>query len=268
MRKISGNRGILLAGLTAIMLGILACSTSAFPPPQPPVAPAATSVQVVEESISQSVTLATNPLSEESQSPVYTITAQTPFLDGSTDPRVQAFNTKLKDLIQKEIDAFKKDVQQAISDPAFPGGSSFDVRYELIGQRGDLWSIKFNIEGYMAGAAHPYHYSIPVNYDLGNGRDVTLDEVFLPNSGYLQFLSQYSAAQLGKRDIGFDGFQQGADPAPENYRIWNVSPDGLVITFDEYQVAPYAAGPQTMTIPFSELITLLNRDGPVKPFLN
>jgi hypothetical protein len=42
----------------------------------------------------------------------------------------------------------------------------------------------------------------------------------------------------------------------------------LAITFDEYQVAPYAAGPQTVVVPFSELTNLLNPEGPAKSFLN
>jgi hypothetical protein len=52
----------------------------------------------------------------------------------------------------------------------------------------------------------------------------------------------------------------------ENYRNWNITPDGLMITFDEYQVAPYAAGPQTVTVPYSELRGLINPEGVLKQF--
>ncbi|RIK32332.1 MAG: hypothetical protein DCC56_00555 [Anaerolineae bacterium] len=38
---------------------------------------------------------------------------------------------------------------------------------------------------------------------------------------------------------------------------------GFVITFDEYQVAPYAADPQTVTVPYSELKPLINQQGPL-----
>jgi hypothetical protein len=37
----------------------------------------------------------------------------------------------------------------------------------------------------------------------------------------------------------------------------------LLITFDEYQVAPYAAGPQKVAIPYSELRALINPQGPL-----
>ncbi|HET7144846.1 MAG TPA: RsiV family protein, partial [Anaerolineales bacterium] len=132
----------------------------------------------------------------------------------------------------------------------------------VIGQRADIWSIKFDISFYSDGAAHPGHFSRTLNYDLSNGREITLDELFLSSSNYLQVISDFCKADLSARDIAFDSFQTGADPKPENYKNWNLSNEGfLVITFDEYQVAPYAAGPQVVVIAFSTLQSIQNPDG-------
>ena len=251
--------------LVVLIVATLACSTAAFPAPEPTAAP--TLSPTAAQPISQSVTLTSTPFSEENNTPAYKITAQIPTLTGSNDPRVLAFNAELKDIVQQKIDAFKKDTVLYTTTPIVSAGSYFNVQYELVGQQGNFWSIKFNMDGYTDGAAHPYHYTATVNYDLDKGKDVTLDEIFLPNSNYLQFISQYCVAELSKRDIGFDGFHQGADPTPENYRNWNVSDKGLVITFDEYQVAPYAAGPQTVTIPYGVLGSVTNNQGPLAPFL-
>ncbi len=251
--------------ITILLLGALACSTSAFPAPQATTAPALEQ-PATAGSLSESVTLSSSSINEESQTPVYKITAQIPFLDGSTDPRVQAFNIELKDIVQKEIDAFKSDLAQLAVTPTSTG-SSLDVQYELVSQKGNFWSLKYDISGYTDGAAHPYHYTVTVNYELENGKDITLDELFQLNSNYLQLISDYSKAQLATRDIGFEGFEQGAEPTPENYDNWNVYDEGLVITFDEYQVAPYAAGPQTVVIPFGELAQLTNYQGPIAPYL-
>ena len=38
-------------------------------------------------------------------------------------------------------------------------------------------------------------------------------------------------------------FPDGAEPRPENYQVWNFDFNGLLITFDQYQVMPYAYGP-------------------------
>jgi hypothetical protein len=56
-------------------------------------------------------------------------------------------------------------------------------------------------------------------------------------------------------------FQTGADPTPENYQRWNLADDGFLVTFDVYQVAAYAAGPQTVTIPYADLRPVSNPNG-------
>lgn len=229
--------------------------------------PAATSQPVLPIMV-EPVELKSSPINEESQAPVYKITAQIPYLDPSTDPKVQAFNTEIKAVVDGEVAAFKGSMAEMPAEP-ISAGSSLDIQYQLIGQKGNIWSIQFNVNGYADGAAHPYHYSITFNYDLQNAKKLTLEDVFLPNSNYLQVLSDYSKTELTTRNIGFEeGFQQGADPTPENYRNWNVSNEGfLVITFDEYQVAPYAAGQQIVTIPLSSLGQVINMQGPLAPFL-
>jgi Protein of unknown function (DUF3298) len=42
--------------------------------------------------------------------------------------------------------------------------------------------------------------------------------------------------------------------------------NGLLITFDQYQVMPYAAGPQTVAIPYYELKDDLRPDSPLTDF--
>ena len=93
---------------------------------------------------------------------------------------------------------------------------------------------------------------------------MALNQLFLPNSNYLQVIADYCKAELRKREIGFDDQQQGADPVPENYAIWNLSTDGLVITFNEDQVAAYAAGSQMVTIPYAALKAVIDSQGPIQ----
>ncbi len=209
------------------------------------------------------------PYSEEHKAPDYKITAQIPTMVEPTLPSVQKFNEYLNNIVQTQIAAFKKDMELQPAVP-FNAGSSFDVTYEEMGQSpsGNIWGLKINFMGYLDGAAHPYHYSITVNYDLTQGRDLTLDDLFLPNSSYLQVISDECKRQLTERQIGFDSdvFSTGADPLPENYKFWNVTKDGLIITFSEYQVAPYAAGPQVVPVPFSLLKDVLNPQSPAAEF--
>ena len=260
--------------LVLLLLVSLACSLTGTPTPETSaplesIAPTFTPIpsftpeaQTASAALSSGLTVQSSPVEEAGTEPPYTIKAQVPYLQGSDDARVQSFNAYLKQIVQNEIDGFKTNTLAYASMPPMVNGSSLEIQYSVLGQRGDIWSIQFLVYFYADGAAHPGHYSISVNYDLANSREVTLDELFLPGSDYLTTLADISKAELATRDIGFESFSTGADPLPENYTRWNLSNEGfLVITFDEYQVAPYAAGPQTVTIPVSQLQTVVNPNG-------
>jgi len=42
----------------------------------------------------------------------------------------------------------------------------------------------------------------------------------------------------------------------------------VLISFDPYQVGPYAAGPQEIVVPYNELAALIDPAGPAGAFLN
>lgn len=242
------------------LLGMLACNALVNFPAETvtpaPIPPGATSVQL----ISQQVTLVPQVLNETSQNPPFTINAQLPQLTGSDDPRVTAFNQRLTDLVKTEVDNWRGSFQQTT---AVMNGSSLDETYTLISQIGDLWSFKFDFRFYSDGAAHPGLYSSTLNYDLGQGRQLIMDDLFIPSSNYLEVIASYCVAELNKQP-GFEGpFADGAKPTMENYSRWNITSDGLLITFEMYQVAPGASGPIEILVPYSQLQTVINPQGPL-----
>lgn len=215
--------------------------------------------------LSRQVILTSISFKEEGQAPVYTISVQTPKLAGSDDPRAQEFNKKVEEIIQNEIEYFRKNILAQSTTSTLSAGSFFEEKYTVIFQSEHIWSLKFDFMGYADGAAHPYHYSMTFNYDLEQGANLSLDDIFRPDSNYLEAVSSYCIFELSKRDIGFyGGFEQGAEPTPKNYRNWNVTSNGLMITFDEYQVAPYAAGAQIVTVPYEELKAIIKPQGTLK----
>jgi hypothetical protein len=52
----------------------------------------------------------------------------------------------------------------------------------------------------------------------------------------------------------------GTTPNDANFANFFVDNNTLVILFAPYQVAPYAAGPQTLRIPFSQLSGILKAE--------
>ena len=261
MNRLFREQNIVFISLAFIL--VQACATVEA------TATATTAAEVGATSIplSQQVVLTSISFKEQGQSPIYTLSAQTPKLTGSDDPRAQTFNKAVEEIVQHEINYFRENVLTQMPAQPFTSGSFFDVQYTTIFQQGNIWSLKFTFSGYADGAAHPYHYTMTFNFDLERGEALSLADLFPPDSDFLHVISSYCISQLSQRDIGFyGGFQQGAEPLNENYRNWNITSDGLLITFDEYQVAPYAAGPQTVVVPYGELESLINNKSPLAAF--
>lgn len=214
----------------------------------------------------QSVTLESIPFAETGKAPDYDLKAQTPVLKGSDDPRVAKFNKAAAEVVQKQIDEFRKMLLEMPKTPIV-SGSAFDLQYKLLSPPGNIMSLKFDIFQYADGAAHPFEYSATLNYDLEAGKEISLERLFLPRADYLGSIAGYCKTELNQRDIGFDMFADGAKPTAENYRSWNITADGLMITFDEYQVAAYAAGPQVVVVPYAALKDIVDPRGPLAGFI-
>jgi hypothetical protein len=132
-------------------------------------------------------------------------------------------------------------------------------------------SVEFKVGSYYQGAAHPNSYSEVINYDLKNGKQLKLGDLFKPGAKYLQAIAMYCIADLKKqgKDKGLtdEEIEKGAAASPKNYQSWTITKKGLGINFDSYQVGPYAAGPQFVTVPYSTVKDLVNPEGPIAQFV-
>jgi hypothetical protein len=284
MRKTRRGKIILLVGLpvacllVAVGAGVLIRQAWLFNPGWPaalgqPISwlPAPTGIPTPEptptlvippDPTSPPIVLAFHERNEESSSPQYTLEARWPYLEWGGDPRATAFNQQVEGMVEEEIRAFLTHVAQ-ITDPPAPEvpGSSLLVTYSVPYTQNGIISVLLRFSYYSAGAAHPGSYSRSLNYDLRSAKEIALAELFQPGSDYLGIISSGCLADLKKRDIL--AWEDGALPKAENYSVWNITPDGLQITFDEYQVAPYAAGPQVVVLPYAKMVGIVRDDGPL-----
>jgi hypothetical protein len=242
------------------LLIALACTgtfTTAFPTPTSP----ALSPTTAPTPVGLGSVISPLDVKETGANAEYTIRAQIPAILDSNDPHALAFNSEMQTIAQGEIDLFKKAIAETPRDPASRAGS-LEVKYDLLFQSGTLASIKLMFVG-DTGGAHPYIDILTVTYDLAQSRQVALSDLFLPNSKYLEAISSYCIAELSKQP-GFSGpFQDGAKPTPENYRNWNITKEGLLITFGAYQVMPGASGPIPVLVPYSALQAVIHPAGPL-----
>jgi len=186
-----------------------------------------------------------------------------PQLEG--DGRTTKFNEAVRALVAQEVPEFGRDSKGIAPDRPSDEDliqSDSELGYEVTGANGSAISVIFYISGFTEGAAHGYHNTKVINYDLKAGKTLEFGDLFKRSSNYLNVVSGYCMASLAKRDIGDANWRlEGAGPKLENFKSWNMFPGGLLITFDEYQVASYADGPQEVFIPFAVLKDIVNPTG-------
>ena len=234
---------------------------------------------------SHGVEIVARQIREKNKKLKYEIDVEYPQLTGSVDPNFEKFNQTVRSLVSKKVADFKREMTPSAADepatdsPPIPGdeslGSDINASYTLALAKDDLISIEFTVSSYSAGAAHPNSYTEVINYDLKNGKLLKLADLFLPGSKYLPTLSRYCIEALKKlaKAQGDDAMlddewiQKGAGPELTNYDNWTITKKGLGITFDPYQVGPYAAGPQRVVVPYSALKEIIKPDGPLQQFV-
>lgn len=252
-------------GLMALLLTLIVSSPAAAQG-DVPVASATPNFPIT---LKEGLTLDNEHSSETIETPKLTIEIDKPVLKGDA-ALVDNFNAAAEQIIEDTAGSFKSDTLQYQTGSDLPPeiaalGSYIDVGYQFFTPTESLLSISFGVNWYSAGAAHPNSYSRTLNYDFDNGTVLALADLFKPDAQFLEALSAYSIQVLTEK--GTLMFPDGAQPTDENYQNWNLAPDGLLITFDDYQVAPHAAGPQQVVIPYAELTDLIDPDGVLGPLV-
>ena len=204
----------------------------------------------------------------------YTVDAQYPQIDG--DARFDGFNREVRSMITKDVAAFKSGEEDSSNDVAGltdeNQNSTMDAGYDFHYATDDLISIAFTEGTYERGAAHGLSSTQVINYDVKNNKKLALADLFKDKSKYLSVIAAYCQKELKERAKKPDAMvlpdliESGAGARADNYRAWNITKKGLWITFDPYQVAAYAAGPQNILVPYSALKDIIKPDGVIGPY--
>lgn len=219
------------------------------------------------------VELASKQIKESNKKLMYEVAAQYPQISGGNNPNFEKFNQLARASVTKKVAGFKKDMapeEGAEPPPEGSMGSDLNVSYKVALAQDDLVSVDFSVGSYFQGAAHPNTYSETLNYDLKNGKELKLSDLFKSGSKYLQAIATYCIADLKKqkdqKGLLDEEINKGAAASAKNYQSWTITRRGLGINFDAYEVGPYAAGPQYVLVPYSALKDLINPEGPIAQF--
>jgi hypothetical protein len=160
------------------------------------------------------------------------------------------------DAIQRFIEA-AADLTPTPSSPSWYLQSSFSV--SII--RGALISIRFALTSY-TGGMHGAHWTEPFNAWTRPVRAFGIDEIFTDPAAGTGALSNYAITRLLDPAEGGGGraehwVREGAGPDAKNFRSFNLTSRGILLTFDEYQVGSYAEGASEVHVPYDEISELL-----------
>jgi hypothetical protein len=199
----------------------------------------------------------------------WTTSVRLPAIEGpaADDPGWAGLAGHLDQIVAGEREAFHENLAEW--EPSEPGWvSTFDADGSILWAAPPILSIVLDFSVYYAGAAHPGHYAITVVWDAGRGRALTTRDLFPATADWEEVVSR-EAIPILERDLGemadASWIQEGAGPQADNFRRWALVEEGLIVFFDPYQVASYAAGPQAVTIPRAALADVADPDGPLAP---
>ena len=192
--------------------------------------------------------------------PGYKIEAEYPVFP---PPMPAAGNAAAKAVVTNQVEAFKKDY---VKDAQGEIGWDIEVNFNLEYSNSDLVSLVYADSTY-EGGAHPAHSQRALLLSPKTGKAISLAQCFRPGSPWLKTLSTYCIKSLKDgRELEATQIEDGASPKAENYRDVAPTAKGLRVYFQEYQVGPYAAGPQQVDVPYSVVKDLIAPDGPLKAF--
>ena len=218
---------------------------------------------------SKTITALEKVIEEENSEKKYEINAFYPEINGLADEEKQlVVNEEIEKLIIDDIDLFKYSIDGWDTE-GFPElediKSIMGTSYGISLMTNNVISIMFYIYEYYSGAAHGLERTQAFNFDIGSRDYIMLGDLFEPDFNYLDFLSCYCVEELKEGPVETWGNieESGVGPSENSFKNFVLTEDSIVIFFDPYIVACYAAGIVEVEIPYSEFRDHINPDGPI-----
>lgn len=147
------------------------------------------------------------------------------------------------------------------------GGGSVHVWLEDVHATVQALSLRFKRITSYVGSAHPNHAVVCMNYDTSTGEWLRLEDLLneeRPDQAKEELKALLIEAMNTSGNPPFFRKAQdiveelfGTDSESLRERHWYFSSDGFHIVFDPYEIAPYAAGSLTYSVPYYRLKGIL-----------
>lgn len=198
---------------------------------------------------------------------------------GAPNPGVQTkINTAIRARLQPgdapagfEAEAAAVEAEFQRFHQEFPGSAiAYFVRRsaEVIWNDAHLLSVEIDEDDFKGGA-HPNTHREYVNLAPATGERVALEDLLVPGgmakltlAAEKRFRAERQideGAKLSDAGFTFDGDRFALS------RTWGARAEGLVIHYNDYEIAPHAVGPTTIVLPWSGIRTLIKKEAGLTP---
>lgn len=220
------------------------------------------------------LTFDTKIITDQSSEYKYKVSVEYPVFKGGTSTITDTINKIVSVKVNDEIGRFKKNARDQYESltPTIKDlseNSFIEIKYKVeqsLIEKGVL-SVQFPELVYMTAAAHPGNTGFTLNIDITTGKQVLLKDLFIGDYSYeiSQAAIEKLLSKLGDESTE-EMIRSGAGPKEENFKAFYFTEEGMHISFDDYQVAPYAAGPQEIVIGYDRLQPIIDPKGLLKVF--
>lgn len=194
----------------------------------------------------------------------YDVAIAYPQITGSDAPAVARVNRSIRD----SLAAFAASLTPRPSD--FTGTPEMDrmiigeaeggPRRTFLGDR--YFSSRVDVYAF-TGGAHGNLFSFPLTYDLATGEPVRLATLFRNGTAWRDTLAVLTTARLAAAQDTSWLFEDQVPATSGSFGFFTLGADSLTVFFPPYAIAPYAAGAFEVTLPYTDLQSVLSPSGPV-----
>lgn len=188
--------------------------------------------------------------------------AQYPHLESNESH--QSFNDIISDIVDTELGQFSALVDEIhgtgnlkhLNDLPNDGFSRIDISYETFSVttgKQPIISILFTIDSFISGGAHPNATHRTLNYNFATGDAIAIADLFKSDVNFIRILNKYCAKHLTK--LTGKSEKELVDDNELNYSQWNITPKGILVTFDEL---PHVYGLQQVLIPYEAIRNIMS----------
>ena len=182
----------------------------------------------------------------------------------AVDADIRAWVTGIANAFEAHLDLSRPDLPAAAVHDVMEADGATDERpaFELWGSYSisrpsdAAISITFEIWNY-TGTSQGNLDILTLNYSLLTGQRLAFMDLFEKPEAALALMSDWSRKELAPR-LGATTrpavLEAGTAPLVENFSSLTLTPEGICINFQPYQVAPWAAGVQKVEMPLEALL--------------